>query len=273
MQDQNVNFMPWNDTNEEEDLPTGTFHVRVIHSEDGHSGTSGKRMFRVGFNVIAPAECANLAHFENYVVGSDEQPLIFVKDTRGGRAFKKLCVKAQIPPSNEIPVLLAGLKAGAELMIAVRYNPESDFKNNITNYFRLGERDAAIATGQLAPGSKAGAGAPKMPTMPQGVMPPAIPAMPAQPVQPPAQQYAPPTAPQMPQAVTPPAIPQPVAAPQPVAPPVTQQPQYTPPVAPQPVAKAAPTAGPMMLCTICQQSVPALEFGAHVQAHAQAMQG
>jgi len=265
MQDQNVNFIPWNDINEEEDLPTGTFHSQVIHAEDGQSNTTGKRMFRVGFNVLAPEDCANLAHFENYVVGTEEQPLIYGKDTRGGRAFKKLCVKANVPESSDIPTLLASLRAGPEVMIAVKYNPESDFKNNITNYFRIGERPAAVAPSQIRPGTQtAGAqGAPVAPPM-------APPAMVGPPVAAPAP-IAPPVAPVAPAPIAPPAVVAPVAAPVAVAPPVAPVAPVTPaiPAAVAPAAIAPPaTAGPMMLCTICQQPVAAGDFAAHVQAHA-----
>jgi len=282
MQDQNVNFMPWNDINEEEDLPTGTFHAHVIHAEDGQSNTSGKRMLRVGFNVLAPEDCANLAHFENYVVGTEEQPLNYGKDTRGGRAFKKLCVKANVPESSDVPTLLNSLRAGAEVMIAVKYNPESDFKNNITNYFRIGERPAAVAPSQIRPGAQTGA-------------PVAPPMVPAAPVAPPMVAPAIP-APVVPVAVAPvampaPVAPAPVAAPAPIAPPAMVAPVAPPvapvavappvapvapvpvapapvaPAAPAPTAVAAPVGGPMMLCTICQQPVAAQDFAAHVQGH------
>jgi len=268
MQDQNVNFMPWNDINEEEDLPTGTFHAHVIHAEDGQSNTTGKRMLRVGFNVLAPDDCANLAHFENYVVGTEEQPLIYGKDTRGGRAFKKLCVKANVPESSDIPTLLASLRAGAEVMIAVKYNPESDFKNNITNYFRIGERPPAVAPSQIRPGTQAvGTGAPVAPPMvpaaPVAMPAPVAPAPVAAPapIAPPAV-VAPPVAPvAAPAAVAPPVAP---AAPAPVAP---VAPAPVAPAAPAPAAVAAPAGGPMMLCTICQTPVAAGDFAAHVQGH------
>ena len=268
MQDQNLDFVDWLNINEEEELPTGTYRAQVIHAEDGESSTSGKRMLRVGFNMLEPAEYVGIGHFENYVVGSDEQPKHYVIDSRGGRAFKKLCRRANVPDSNSVSAQLVTLK-GNEVMIAVRHNPESDFKNNVTNYFRVGERPAQVA--QALVGTVVGPGAPAVqPPAPSPVAapppiaapapamtspaPPAVAASVPAPVQPP-------VAPAQPAAVAPP------AAPAPVAPPVAPATPEAVPMTTAPVETAAP-AGPMMTCTICQQQVPAMEFGAHVQAHA-----
>ncbi len=257
MQDQNLDFVDWLNINEEEELPTGTYRAQVIHAEDGESSTSGKRMLRVGFNIIEPAEYVGIGHFENYVVGSDEQPKHYVNDSRGGRAFKKLCKHANVPDSNSVSTQLATVK-GNEIMIAVRHNPESDFKNNVTNYFRVGERPAQVSQPLVGVGASTvqppapqpmGMGVPAAPIpLTQPAVPPvAVPPAPA-PVQPP-------TAPAQPATVAPPA---PAAAPAPA--PAS--------VAPSAPAQTEAPAGPMMTCTICQQQVPAMEFGAHVQAHA-----
>ena len=262
MQDQNLDFVDWLNINEEEELPTGTYRAQVIHAEDGESSTTQKRMLRAGFNVIEPAEYAGIGHFENYVVGTDEQPKHYVTDTRGGRAFKKLCKNANVPDSNSVSAQLATLK-GNEVMIAVRHNPEADFKNNITNYFRVGERPALVAqplVGAVAPTVQPPAPQPLSAitptTGPLAVAPP-IPAAALAPAQPP-------VAPQPGfEAVAPLAAPAPVALPAPAAAPAPAP--VAPPVAP---AQTEAPAGPMMTCTICQQQVPAMEFGAHVQAHA-----
>ena len=256
MQDQNLDFVDWLNINEEEELPTGTYRTQIIHAEDGESQTSGKRMLRVGFNMLEPAQYVGIGHFENYVVGSDEQPKHYVVDSRGGRAFKKLCKHANVPDDNSVSKLLATLK-GNEVMIAVRHNPEADFKNNVTNYFRVGERPAQVAQ----PVVSAAAGAPTVqPTAPQPAgapLPIAAPAPVVTSPPPPAVVASVPA----PAAVAPPAAPQPVAASVPAA---TSIPAPAPAA---PVPAAAP-AGPMMTCTICQEQVPAMEFGAHVQAHA-----
>ena len=264
MQDQNLDFVDWLNINEEEELPTGTYRAQVIHAEDGESSTSGKRMLRVGFNMLEPAEYVGIGHFENYVVGSDEQPKHYVVDSRGGRAFKKLCRRANVPDSNSINAQLVTLK-GNEVMIAVRHNPESDFKNNVTNYFRVGERPAQVAQALVGTGAPTvqppaplPAGAPPPIAAPAPAMtspaPPAVAASVPAPVQPPA-------APAQPAAVAPP------SAPVSVAPSVAPAAPEAVPMTTAPVETAAP-AGPMMTCTICQKQVPAMEFGAHVQGHA-----
>jgi hypothetical protein len=262
-------FMPWGDTNEDEELPTGTFRARVIHAEDGQSQQSGRRMLRVGFSILEPAEYLNFSHFENYVIGSPEQPERFVPTERGARSFKKLCVKSAIPESSSIATLLNGLK-NAEVMIAVRYNPESDFKNNVTNYFKLGERPA-----QVAPGTARGSGAPQgIPGAPQMTPPPQMAAPQPAYQQPQPMQQAPQPqmqAPQAPQPVQPPQMqpPQMPAGPAPVSAPqigkMGQAVQQGPPASPA----APPQQGvPTMHCTLCQKDIPANEFGNHVGQHA-----
>lgn len=269
MQNQNVNFFPWNDIPEEDVLPTGCYRMVVEEMEDGES-SSGKRMPRARFGVKAPAEYVGMSHFENYVVGTDENPKGINSGTFGARNLKKFLSKAQIPPSNDIAMLCHNAK-GVELMISINCYTEKDgeyagsMRNRIVAYHRLGEREAAVAPGGGRPGGVVGGAMqapapPAMPAavaapqMPQPVAAPQVPQQPA-PVAPPA--YTPP---QMPTPVAPPVVAPPAAAPAPVAPPVAA-PAATPP------PQAAP-AGPSMTCTLCQGSGPAAGFGPHVQGHA-----
>jgi len=248
-------FFPWGDINENEEWPTGIYHARIMHTEDTTGSNSGKRMARIGFQSIAPSTHAGLSHFENYVLGTDEQPMAINKDSMGAKNLKKMCKAAQISEGNSLAGILASAM-NAELLVAMKYKPDSDFKNNITNYFRLGEREPMVAPqpGQ-APGMPqampaappappvAAPMAPAPPVMPAQPMPaaPAVPAPPAAAPAPPVQPMAPPAPPVMPAA--------PVA---PQAPPVP------------PAATAAPALPPIQ-CTICGESVPAMELGVHIQ--------
>ena len=72
----NANYFPWEEINEKDELPTGKYHVRIVMAEDGQSQSSGKRMPRVGFQIVAPLEMAHLSHFENYVTGTEEAPMV-----------------------------------------------------------------------------------------------------------------------------------------------------------------------------------------------------
>ena len=69
----------------------------------------------------------------------------------GFRNLMKLCMAAQVPPSNSLAQVLASLKS-AECLAQVSYKPEADFKNNITAYYRLGERPVGIVPNRPMPG-------------------------------------------------------------------------------------------------------------------------
>ena len=256
----NANYFPWEETKEDNVLPTGIYHM-VVGLEDGEAQNSGKRMFKGQFTVKAPVEYQGMSYFENYVTGTDENLKGIVAGSFGTRNMKKMLKAAQVPPNNDVAMLCASAN-GAEVLVGILEYKEPDKdrdgnvnqyagmpRNKITEYHRLGEREPKIAP-------KAGSA----PGMPVGVMAPAAPVAPMAPapVQAPPAQAAPtmPATPAPPQAA--PAVPQmPVTA---VA-----------PAAPQaPAAPAAPTAsqGEMSFpCSICGQLVPASQLGAHVQQH------
>lgn len=248
MSNGNANYFPWDDINEKDELPTGIYQVRVTYAEDGNAQSSGKRMPKVGYQVAAPADYVNMSHFENYTLGTDENPTGINKGTMGAKALKKLCLAAQVPPQNDITKLMQALM-GSELLIAVRYSPDADFKNNITNYYRIGEREVGVAQTKSA-----GAARP----------------VPTAPVAPPIQQPGQPGGQGQQTPATPPMPPQQPAAP---ATPATPQAPPAPPSQPQAPAAAPPPqppvgdAGQMIRCGLCNRDVPVETFGAHVQRH------
>jgi hypothetical protein len=256
MQDVN-NYFPWDEINEKDELLTGNYHLQIIFKDDGKSQSSGNRMIRIGFKVIAPFDAAGMSHFENYVVGTPEQPDAFNAGTPGAKNFKKLVIAAQIPRSNTVEELLNNLEQ-AEVGAAISYKPDADFKNNINSYKKIGEFTPEI----LATGPKAPVGRPLAP-----------------PVGSPAAAPAPAPAPVAPAVAAPvaPVAPAPIPAPAPVAvpvPPVAAPAPPAPPVTPAPVAASAaipPVAAPpaqTVRCTLCNRDVDVMTFGAHVQRHA-----
>ncbi len=265
MNQANADFFPWNEQVAKDEWYAGIYRVRIVHAEDGNSQTSGKRMPRIGFQCIEPVEFNYLSHFENYVVGSDEAPGAIIEGTMGHRSLMKLLLAAQAPPANSLAGLLASLK-GAELLIAMSYKPTAEFVNNITAYFRLGERPVSVQV-------PVGAGAP---TAAPGTAPTAPGPMTAPPVSTPGPAVAPgPVA--QPSVATPPAPPAPPAPPQEVS---TSAPvggtSTAPGGAPPPPGTPAPAGDipSMVPCSMCAAAgkgnvmVPYLEFGSHVQAHA-----
>jgi hypothetical protein len=242
----NANYFPWEETKEDNIFPTMIGHFRIKSMEDGQSNNSGKRMFRATFECVAPLDYAGQQHFENYVVGSDDAPMAVLPGSFGTRNFKKLCKSAQIPPNNDVAVLMRSCEGAEVLLSVVEYEETQEGqykgskKNRIAGYFRLGEREIGVAPAQGVAGRSTGP-APAMPAAPAA---PAYQPPPVQ-TQAPAPQYAPPAGP-----------PAPVQPQAPMAPPAPPQ------------APATPQAGGMMLrCSICNNEVPATEFGMHVARH------
>ena len=64
MNQQNTDFLPWDQIPEDNVFPDGFYHVTVA-LEDGQSST-GKRMLRGQFTCKEPAQFASMSHFENY---------------------------------------------------------------------------------------------------------------------------------------------------------------------------------------------------------------
>lgn len=236
-------FFPWDDINEDNVFPTGTYRVRIASLDDGNSST-GKRMLRGVFTCVEPVQCAGMSHFENYVVGTEEAPDAVSAGSMGARALKKMAKAAQIPQGNSLAQLCV-TAVGAELILVINQYVEKEGayagtpRNRIADYVRLGEREPMIAPVAGAPG--AGVPAANVPPVASAAAP--TPAAPA-PAPPAAAAGAPATAPTAP---VPPAAPAAPAAPE------------------TPAAPAAP--GPTMRCTICQAEVAVPDFGQHIADH------
>lgn len=230
-----------------------------------------------------------MSHFENFVTGTDENPIGINPGTMGARSLKKVLKAAQVPPSNDMTQLIASAN-GADLLVMLNYYVEQKGeyagtpRNRMANCFRLGEREVGVikqgaGPGGNVPGAGVGAPPPNLPPAPQAPAAPA-PQMPAPPVQaPPApqqpaapvqQQAPPPAAPaSAPVAPAPPAPAQPQTPP---APPVQQPaPPAAPPATPAPATPAADPSEPTLLCTFCQQNIPQSQFTEHLNMHAQQM--
>ena len=237
------NYFPWDEIPDMNVLPGGTLHFNLDELTDDVS-SSGKRMFRARFSAIAPTECAGMAHFENYVTGSDEAPMAILPGSFGTRNFKAMMKAAQIPPNNDVGMLCANA-TNAQFLAKVSQieEKEGDYKGSLRNrinaYFRIGERQVELDKVKGA-GGLVGTAVAVGPVATQG---PPAPVVPAQVVQP-----------------------QPVQA--------VQQVQPVQPVAQAAVATPAPApAGPQMECMACKAAgnsgvmIAVADFSAHMQQY------
>jgi hypothetical protein len=257
MNQTNNDFFPWDDVPDSNVFPTMTGLFEWTKLEDGESST-GKRMARAVFQCVQPAEYAGMCHFENFVLGNDENMKGIVQGAMGTKALKQAAKAAQLRIDSMQAACDLVQAQKPQLMLSLAYAKEEKGEyagreqNRVTAYHKVGERAVQIAP---KPGSQVRMNAPKAmpsqaPAMPTQTAPPAAAAAPASPVQAPsAPAQAPPT-----------------TAPAPPAPAPAQQATVA---ASAPPEQAAPAVNePTIPCTICGQMVPATQYNEHVQAHA-----
>lgn len=266
------NFFPWDDISDSDTLPSGNFQMKWVKLEDGQSNSSGKRMFKAQYQVIAPLEYQGQAYFENYVTGSEEAPGAILPGSMGTKSFKRALKAAQIPPANDINVVIRGA-INSELVLTINEFVEKageyagQMRNRTVGYWRVGEKQVGLAPAPAQPGQQARP--PVMPAM--GGVTSGMPQMGGQPMG--AGAVPPPVnAPSFPPQGMPGTPPRPPQAPAFPGGQTTQAPVQSAGVLPTPlpVMPSQPTPqldGPKIRCTLCNRDVPATIFNDHVQRH------
>lgn len=232
-------FVPFDEIPDSGVLLDGTYHVAGEELTADFSST-GKKMYSARMVVAAPDDYQGMYMFENFVIGTDDDPqatqLSTWKKSIGARRLKGMLKAAGIPSSNDEAAICAGFK-GVQFMIVVSQYTEKGgdydgtIRNRIGGFYRVGERAPEVT------GKPTGArGATPMPT-PAAVTP---------------------TAPAPP---TPTPVSAPTAAPAaPAAPPAPTAPS------PQPAAEAPAPAAAMLPCGVCGKQIPVTGFQDHVAA-------
>ncbi|MCG7853675.1 MAG: hypothetical protein MIO92_14245, partial [Methanosarcinaceae archaeon] len=130
---QNNNFFDWDGIPDDNVLFAGNYKMRVNMVDDVVTST-GKRMFKVRFTVEEPDMFANMSHFENYVVGSEEMPMAVVNGSMGAQQLKRLVKAAQVPRANDIEVLLQQLVGSVCIISISRFvEPAGEYKGQARN--------------------------------------------------------------------------------------------------------------------------------------------
>jgi hypothetical protein len=233
MNQTNNDFFPWDDVPDSNVFPTLTGLFEWTKLEDGES-SNGKRMLRSVFTCIQPTEYAGMCHFENYVLGNDDNPKGIMQGAMGTKSVKQAATAAQMRIDSVANACTLISAQKPQLMLSLSYSRQEGGEyagreqNRVTAYHKIGERPVQIAP---KPGSQVKMQAPQTPM---------------------------PNAPPMNQGMT-------------QAPPVQQNvapPMQAPALPVQPQMQAPAPVGPGIPCNICGQVVPAAEFANHVQMHA-----
>jgi len=258
--------MPWDAIPDSNVFPTGNFHVTGVKLEERFSN-NGKLMYSADMQILEHPNTGmytNMHHFENFVIGSDEDLTADVPGTWqqsfGAKRLKQMLKAAQVSEHADMDKICAGFN-GVQFILSLRWFREPELnkdgtpnqyagqeRNDVTGFAKIGAKEPMIEPqkGAVGPGAKPAPVAPVAPPV-SGL-----------PVGPPA--VAPP--------IAPPPVGVPVAGPPPTAPP-TAVPPVGPPVVnvpqtPTPAVTPVAGGGQMLPCNVCGQQVPAEQFAQHI---------
>jgi hypothetical protein len=233
--------MPWDEIPDSNVFPTGSYQVIGVKLEEVFSN-NGKLMYAMDVAVVEHPRTTpytNMHYFENFVIGSDDDPEANVSGTWvqsvGAKRMKQMLNAAQIAEKADMDKICAGFTGTQFVLGLLAYKEKEKNRDGSPNEYAGIERNRS--TGFYKIGAK-GPGIDE--TKPTG----GVAAV--------AQQ--------------PPPAPAAVAAAAPAqAPPTPGPAPATAAAAPNPAPQPA-QGGQMFQCNQCGQQVPAAEFAGHLQA-------
>ena len=180
-QDKRVN---WNDIPDTMMLPAGKLLLQITEIEEVVSG-SGKLMYKHKLTAIEPVEVAGMIHFENFVIGTDDDPLADSPNTWrasiGAKRMKNMYTKARVPFSESMFATMAAARGAmfvAKTVVKKDNDPNSKYfgqeQTNITTCYVVGEVVPALdgnAPGVAGVGVGVSPGMPVMPAAPSALSP------------------------------------------------------------------------------------------------------
>ncbi len=144
-------------------LPTGEYELECTEMEL-RTTKSGKLMYVGKHRVIDGPEGVGGIHFENYVLGTDDDPdgEEMNKETMGVRRLGQLFKACKVPPSNDLDLLLEDVRDKRFIgRIVTKEQTEGEYKgeenSNIVKYYSLGTRNVGAGkepTNQGRPASR-----------------------------------------------------------------------------------------------------------------------
>lgn len=144
-------------------VPEGMYLCRIVKIVEKHSKT-GKLMICPQFAIMEPKTMKGQTIFENYVLGSDEDPdandPATFKSSIGARNYKTLLKKAGVPVApNDDSEDIAQKAAGQEILLSVQQTEQAEgpykgqIQNRISAYYEPGEREPKV-TGEAPKAAK-----------------------------------------------------------------------------------------------------------------------
>lgn len=156
-------------------LPDGIYRLQCDKLEGkltkAQEGKTQKFMLVATLKVVEPESHKGLPYFENFVIGTDDDPeadeLSTWQTSIGGRGIRRFAKATGVPFGDEVPLAeFAANVKDAEVVFTVVQKIDDGKKderfkgrvsNNTTAMWKLGEQTPGLANGAAAPVKKAGA--------------------------------------------------------------------------------------------------------------------
>lgn len=146
-------------------LPDGIFQFRVVELKATQSsdkdGRTPKKMFKLTAEVVEPATLKGQRHYENFVIGTDDDPDADLLETWtasiGGKNFKRFSGKLAVPVGDEEDEdAFCELVKDQEFLATIVTEiddgkKDAKYKGNVRNkvsaYWAVGEKTPALTDG------------------------------------------------------------------------------------------------------------------------------
>ena len=161
---------PWQDIPDSAVVPDGVYHLAVEEIEESQSSerTGGKLMYELTVRIVEPRAFVNLPLYNNFVVGSDDDPNADDPETWkasvGAKNLKRFFAATQVEFMDDMAPMCEASRDQEFLALVTRTTQEKgDFKgreqNNFNGGFKRGEREGGVRPPDQVPGQRRRRGA------------------------------------------------------------------------------------------------------------------
>jgi len=143
-------YFPWQDIYEGNVFPAGIFmfeieEINVTNMSKGGDSGIPKLMPKSRFRCVEPDAVKGGTHFDQYVVGTDENPEEVNNGTFGAKALKAIFVASQTPKGTSLAELAMNA-VGNRVLIQFGEPTEDDWglKSKVITYHKVGDREVGM---------------------------------------------------------------------------------------------------------------------------------
>ena len=140
-----TDFFPWDSIFEGNVFPSGIFMFEIEEIIHDNYSSTGKLMPKSRFRCVEPDALKGGTLFDQYVVGTEENPDEVNNGSFGAKALKAIFVASQTPKGTSL-IELSKNCIGNRLLIQFGEPTEDDYglKSKVVTYHKVGEREVGM---------------------------------------------------------------------------------------------------------------------------------